>query len=102
MNKYDSFALIDDVSTGAAAGYELVAVDGSTVKRREHTAMVTVVPFAILEPGYRNLSLVKCKTLIKVEGPEFLSISAKVEAGKLYRLKRQEGRIVLVEDHSTK
>jgi hypothetical protein len=94
----ESFALIDDVSKGAASGYEIIEIDGVNVKRREHTSMVTVVPFAIVEPGHKILKLRKRDLFKKIDGPEYLSISVNVEAGKLYRLKRQNSTVFLVED----
>jgi len=54
----DSSAAINDVSVKVAdnPGYSVTAVDGKPPKRRSN-ALVTVVPYVLLEPGHHVLTI---------------------------------------------
>jgi hypothetical protein len=75
------------------SGYRLVAVDGKPVKRQD-SHWVTVVPFAILEPGAHML------TLERGIGSDArtTTVSVLLEAGKRYRFKAEAETVVVVED----
>ena len=88
-------ATINDVTVKAEldSGYRLIAVDGAPVERAQgHVA--TVVPFAIVKPGHRTL------TLEDKGDPrmEHVTISADLEEGKRYRFAVHEGDVVVVEE----
>jgi hypothetical protein len=90
-----SDAVIDDV-TGKppfVAGSCITAVDGHAVDRaRGH--VVTYVPVAIVTPGKHTLTV----KLSDGETPETTTVSASFEAGKRYRIKRNNDSVIVVED----
>ena len=89
------YARVDDV-TGEApfvSGYCVVAVDGKPVQRAR-SAVDTVIPIALIDPGEHTLS-------VKIRGaepPAEMTVSARFEEGKRYRLKRENGEVSVVED----
>lgn len=90
-----SHATINDVAVPAPkdSGYQVVAVDGKLVQRKE-SSVVTVVPYAIVQPGKHTLSLAPQSG----NDLEALTVSAEFEAGKQYRLKLEDGVVTVIED----
>jgi hypothetical protein len=91
----NTYALLDDVSVPQEPNYDykVVAVDGKPVERM-HGYLATYVPYAVIEPGNHTLSL----------DPDVLStaqattLSASFEAGKTYRIKRENETVTVVEE----
>jgi len=88
-------ATINDVAAKPQldSGYRLIAVDGRPVERAR-SALATVVPFALVEPGRRALTLEAKRD----PALEHVTISAELEEGKRYRFAVEGGNIVVVED----
>lgn len=84
------YAVVDDVTDKAPLG--VVAVDGKPVQRL-HDSWVTVVPMALVDPGEHTLRLKPHDA----ESPAETTVSATFEAGKRYRLNRENGEVSVVE-----
>jgi len=94
-NQYKENALIDDVVDGTKTGYKLVKVDGQEVKRIE-SKIITRIPFAILKEGTHNLLFEIRRD--DVPGQKNISLSASLQARKMYRLEINEDKFKLVID----
>ncbi|MBN1909317.1 MAG: hypothetical protein JW818_06235 [Pirellulales bacterium] len=71
-------------------------MDGKPV-RRASGRIVTLVPFALVPQGKRELTLQR-KPHADKSKPETLKLTATLEAGKRYRFAYQNGDVVLIEE----
>jgi hypothetical protein len=86
---------IEDEIVGAP--YEVVEVDGKPPQRAQHGLFVTVVPLVLVSSGSHVLTITSKEeqtTKPKI-GKESLLVT--VQAGKRYRLARNNGKPLIVE-----
>jgi hypothetical protein len=98
-------AIINDITVRPEfeTGYRLVAVDGKPVERAHGKGMSSIssfVPYAWVQPGTHSLTLqmdndFKAKNS---ELPQEVTISAKLEAEKKYRIAMKDGTATLIPD----
>jgi hypothetical protein len=95
LNQRGPHATINDVALPAElrSEYTLGAVDGKPVERLSGV-LVTHVPYAVVAPGKHTFTLEPDPGSSKRR----TTISAKVEAGKHYRLVVEREQVVLAED----
>ena len=98
-------AVINDMTVRPEfeTGYRVVAVDGKPVERahgKVPSSISSIAPLAWVEPGTHKLTLqmdndLKAKNS---DQPQELTISAKLEAEKKYRIAKKNGTVALVPD----
>jgi hypothetical protein len=91
----DRHAIVNDVSVKAPldSGYRVVAVDGKPAERAR-SAVVTVVPFVLVQAGEHKLSL-------EPKNGESLAatdVTATFDSGKRYRIQRENGVVSVIEE----
>ena len=78
-------AMLDDIASGARAGYEIELVDGVAATRRQSTGIITYVPLVLVAPG-PHLLLLRRRDSFGDELPETQTLEISVEAGHRYAL----------------
>lgn len=88
-------AILNDLAVPAAldSGFRVAQVDGQAAQRAR-SAVITVVPYVLIEPGERRLQL---EPRSGQDLPP-TAITGMFEAGKRYRLKRDGDVVTFVKD----
>ena len=98
-------AVINDMTVRPEfeTGYRVVAVDGKPVERahgKVPSSISSIAPLAWVQPGKHSLTLQMDNDLKEkhAELPQEVTISAKLEADKRYRIAMKDGTAALVPD----